>query len=406
MKVTVAIFTSLFLLARHVSAHPFIIVAHITPAAVLPPTPTHNHVPRQNLLSDLESAANSVFGLPPDSSTTSNRGKTTSSASVRTVIPPATAAATTSSQSDDADSDDDDDDDTSTSSDASSTTQTSTVSPTTSTSSSSLSTSRSNTTASATGATQVTATPATSSGDSGGVPAGGVAVAVIMSLLAVLVAAWLVFKYHPKCQAWYAAREAKKFQERSYRDAIDGPGSGSQAMGAGVSRRHTILKSFFAPTTAKLGGGQEIRRKPVNWGAGSTHTSSIRAESPELPPLPIDTEKIPHDSGEKIPMTAAAAPMGQIERYSYMPPSNARQLTPSIPAKIPEHPPKTPTGAVSPLSMRADDDLERLPPISPLSHRGSHRAAKERTLPSLPPVPTIPSLNLAKRGSDGLFRLA
>lgn len=171
-----------------------------------------------------------------------------------------------------------------------------------------------------------------------------------------------------------------------------------------------MLKSFFAPATVKLGNGEEIRRKPVNWGVESAHAPSVRSArsaSPDLPPLPVDMEKIPVDS-EKIPMTAAAAPMGQIERYSYMPQPrpNDKELAPPIP-ELPAAPQRTLSSAVSPMSMHPREDIERLPPISPLSHRGVPPPdGTERTLPLLPPVPIVPAgLNIAKRGSDGVFRL-
>lgn len=212
-------------------------------------------------------------------------------------------------------------------------------------------------------------------------PAGGVAVGVIMGLLILGLAAWLIFRSHPKTKAWWAARKEKKFQERSYRDAIDGPNAGSpnlrqQALGS--SRRQTILRSFFAPTTARLGGGQEIKRKPVNWGAQSINT-------PQL------------SDSEKMSMTASAAPMGQVD-HDLLSPGRGTTAMPTV------------AHVVSPVSMRPRESLDQLPPVSPMS---THRelppisaVTAERDLPSLPPMPVIPHLAHAKKGSDGVFRLS
>lgn len=205
--------------------------------------------------------------------------------------------------------------------------------------------------------------------------------AVIMSLLIVGLAAWLIFRSHPKSKAWWAARKEKQFQERSYREALDGPGAGSpnlrqQALGS--SRRQTLLRSFFAPATVKLGGGQEIKRKPVNWGAQSVSTPRL-------------------SDSEKTSMTASAAPMGQVDPVLLTPGHG----TPAAP---------TVAHTVSPMSMRPRESFDQLAPVSPMS---SHRElppisaiTNERDLPSLPPMPVIPHLVHAKKGSDGVFRLS
>lgn len=177
-----------------------------------------------------------------------------------------------------------------------------------------------------------------------------------------------------------------------------------------------MLKSFFAPSTAHLGHGQEIKRKPVNWGATNAKGQILDECS----------------DSEKIPMTASAAPMGQIERYSMVAKANTRGSPRSATSVIMELP--TPTdsivpelpasdsnvnrnanrqeldavGAISPVSLRPKPSLSGMPPVSPLSmhFRGqSNVAVAERELPALPPVPNLPALVHAKRGSDGVFRL-
>lgn len=180
-----------------------------------------------------------------------------------------------------------------------------------------------------------------------------------------------------------------------------------------------MLKSFFAPSTAKLGHGQEIKRKPVNWGN----------PSPDLPSSFDESESAERDM-EKIPMTASAAPMGQIERYSMVARSKTRDAPRSPVGTIMELPADTnpasvrqpsrrvpgvkeldstaAPGPISPISLRAKPSLSSMPPVSPMSMhvRGlSTTAGAERELPALPPVPSLPPLIHAKRGSDGVFRL-
>lgn len=399
MRSSPTVLVTVQLLSLLAAAHPFIIVStKITEVKVQKAAPTRHILPRQGLLDSFTSAVDSVLGLGDDTSTSSAKAKSTktTSASVKTIIPPAIASTTltasTSSQ------DDDDEDESSTSTDDSSTTESSTTSTSTSTS---IGTSTTSETTSSSSALSTTASPAATStlantqpteppqlgasnDDSNDVPPGGIAVAIIMSLLIVTVIAWLIFKYHPRSQAWWAAREEKKFQERSYRENLDGPNAGSpnlrqQALGGSASRRATMLKSFFAPSTAKLGDGKEIRRKPVNWGAESPSTSKVLEDN------------------EKLSMTASAAPMGQIERFSLVPEPLAKEAEATV---------------VSPISLKPRESLERLPPISPLSthHKREHQslsaiAGSEHELPPLPPVPTLPPLIHAKRGSDGVFRL-
>jgi len=235
-------------------------------------------------------------------------------------------------------------------------------------------------------ATAPAATNNTNNNDGNKVPPVGIAVATVMSLVIVSLTAWLIFKFHPKTQAWWTARKYAQFHQRSFRDASGGPGAGSsnlrqQALGsnANISRRQTI-KSFFVPATAKLGEGKEIKRKPVNWGV-------------ENPKAADDAE-----TSEKVPMTATAAPMGQIERYSIFDAAFA-------------------TRPVSPVSLRTQESLEKLPPISPMNSASvsvrelpanpasAVKADADKNLWTLPPVPSLPPLIHAKRGSDGLFRL-
>lgn len=179
------------------------------------------------------------------------------------------------------------------------------------------------------------------------------------------------------------AKKEKQFQERSYREAIDGPSASNtpnlrqQALGGGgVASKRQTLKSFFAPTTVKLGGGQEIRRKPVNWGV----------ESPSMAQT---------GDSEKALMAASAAPMGESEKIPV--------------SSLPTTAIATPAQAVSPATLNPSENLDHLPPVSPLS---SHRqlspisaAVTDRDLQALPPVPGLPYLSHAKKGSDGVFRL-
>ncbi|KAK5076882.1 hypothetical protein LTR64_005639 [Lithohypha guttulata] len=429
MKIFLALFATVHFLSFLVTAHPFVIVKpQITQGAVRYPQTTNHHYKRQGLLDSLESAANSLLGVGGQTTTSSSKKneKTTSSASLKTLVAPAVASTTISTQSprttSTKDSDDDDHHDnnepsTSTESSTSTTdvSATTTESSTTTQSESTISSTTTALPASTTSTSQpapstsVTATPTASasiSNDSGDrVPPAGIAVAVIMSLLILALTAWLIFKYHPKCQAWWTARQERQYRERSHRDALDRPTARSnnpreQALDSGVSRRATMLKSFFAPATVRLGGGQEIRRKPVNWGATS--------------PTMTGTERDIDADGEKIPMTSSAAPMGQIERFSMFPKSkqdrdqnqNQNQVH-ELPADMGTITTSTPA-PISPVSLRPKPSLSSLPPVSPLSTHARGRssaAATEAELPSLPPIPTLPPLTHAKRGSDGVFRL-
>lgn len=218
-----------------------------------------------------------------------------------------------------------------------------------------------------------------------------------MILLVLAVTAWLVFKYHPKSQAWWAAREERRFQERSYRDGIDG--KLAEPTDDPRTRRQTMLKSFFAPSTAHLGVGQEIRRKPVNWGEPTPPLPQkelpVIKEYGISPPYSADTEKIAM-TDHAAPMGFNAEPLGTIMRYSYIPPP-----PPVVPAA-------TSQSLVSPLTVAQREPLDKLPPISPMSLKpvnSTRRTQSDRDLPELPPVPVLPGLTHAKRGSDGLFRL-
>lgn len=399
MQTVTLLFAILQVLSVLVAAHPFVIVNSITThVQVHAPQQTH-HYERRQLLSELQSAANSVFGIEDD--TTS--AQATSTKAAVTLLPPVTASATTDSQetqststaeedNEDDEDDENDEGESTSSSEESSTTEseasTSTTGTSTTETSTTLETSSSTSSVLTTGATpvpsptldnaQATATADASKDDdhSNGVPPGGIAVAVIMSLLILAATAWLIFKYHPKSQAWWAARQDKQFRERSHRDALDGanaesPSLREEALSGSASKRQT-LKSFFVPATAKLGQGKEIKRKPVQWGV----------ESPK-PGGAADAEK--------ISMTATAAPMGQIERYSMLPSESAAQ-------------------PVSPVSLRAKQSLEKLPPISPISAYRELAPVPSATaghdLPALPPVPAFSTPAHAKRGSDGVFRLA
>ncbi|KAK5096562.1 hypothetical protein LTS08_007435 [Lithohypha guttulata] len=425
MKIFLALFATAHFLSFLVTAHPFVIVKpQITQGAVRYPQRTNHHYKRQGLLDSLESAANSLLGVGGQTATSSSKKneKTTSSASLKTLVAPAVASTTISTQSarttstkdgDDDDDDDDDNNEPSTSTESSTSTTdvsaTTTESSTTTQSESMISSTTTALPASTTSisqpapSTSVTATQTASasiSNDSGdSVPPAGIAVAVIMSLLILALTAWLIFKYHPKCQAWWTVRQERQYRARSHRDALDRPTARSnsprqQALDSGVSRRATTLKSFFAPATVRLGGGQEIRRKPVNWGATS--------------PTMTGTERDIDADGEKIPMTSSAAPMGQIERFSMFPKSKQDQIH-ELPADMGTVTATTPIPApISPVSLRPKPSLSSLPPVSPLSTHARGRssaAATEAELPSLPPIPTLPPLTHAKRGSDGVFRL-
>ena len=396
MKTTTALLTLLVLLITYASAQPLVIIGtHIKEVTVRAPEPTaqlfNDLAKRQGILDQI----NSALGIKPKTTDSDNSSPSTKSnqnnrpsssppsrpsATVRTLGPP--AVQTSSSSSDDSDNQ------TSTSSESS----TSTESSSTASSSSTLSTvppsiSATPTPSTSIAQTQPTSSPIPSQNNDSGLPPGGLAATVILLLLVVIVTAWLVFKYHPKSRAWWAARQERKYKDRSYRDAIDGSDSVNLRQQAlGVSRRQT-MKSFFVPSTVNLGNNQEIRRKPVNWGEST-------------PPMPTLAEKsvpIGHSDTEKICMTADAAPMGQIERYSYISPHSTHcELPAPVPAKA----------MVSPASVWQKDELEKLPPVSPISiARTGSVATSDRAFPALPPVPQLPELTHAKRGSDGVFRL-
>ncbi|KAJ9650946.1 hypothetical protein H2198_009760 [Neophaeococcomyces mojaviensis] len=416
MRPSLILLSVFHFLAFLVAAHPFIIIS--TKIEVHHVMPTHIIHRRQGLLDQFESAVNSVLGIDTETSSSSAKSlvkatstsarSTSSTKTVQTLAPPVTASATSTSSSRGAQttstsSDDDDDDTTSTTSDqttstdSSSTTTTDSTTTTTdsSTSTSAISTSMiASTTAQPTPTSSLanvqptyTASSAKSNDNGNQVPAAGIAVAVIMILVIVLVSGWLVFKYNSRAQAWWASRQEHKRKERSYREALDGPAPGStslrqEALAGGSSKRRTMLQSFFAPATAKLGHGTEIKRKPVNWGAKSPATSGTT-------------------DSEKISFTASAAPMGRIERYSGHHFVAELDSTPVPPA---------PVQPVSPISLGRKESLYNLPPVSPLSTHtvlpsiSERQAAKD--LPELPPVPALPSVLHAKKGSDGVFRLA
>ncbi|KAK5100675.1 hypothetical protein LTR70_001425 [Exophiala xenobiotica] len=424
-----------------VAAHPFIIVnSKITPVQVHAPQRTHHHERRQDFLSELQSAANSILGV--------GGKKTLVEATTRadvTLPPPAVASETQSSQaaestsiegdgdnegdgenddesdSEDSNEDDNEKDDSTTSAAASSTIGSETAaatiqSSTTSTAASSAQFTSappvpSPTLGSAQATTAATTTPTpTATADSNtasSIPPAGIAVAIILSLLIISLTAWLIFKYHPRSRAWWTTRKQAQFHKRSYRDALDGPDPYTKSpnlrqralssnANASASKRQT-LESFFVPATAKLGHSKEIKRKPVNWGV-------------ETPEAKAEAEAEADSGSEKISMTASAAPMGQIERYSVLPAAGSASAT----------------QPVSPMSLRAKESLEQLPPISPMNSvsvrepppisisissamvpadKDKDKGKDLRALPP-PPILSLPPLIHAKRGSDGVFRLA
>ena len=442
MRSLTLLLATLQFLSILVAAHPFIIVdPKITPVQVHAPQRTHHYERRQDFLSGLQSAANSILDVGGE--------KTLVEATTRadvTLPPPAVASETRSSQaaestsiedddddnegdgendnegdSEDSNEDDNEKDDSTTSAAASSTIDSETAAATTQSSTTSTAASSaqftsappvlSPTLGSAQATTAATTTPTTTatadSNTASSIPPAGIAVAVIMSLLIISLTAWLIFKYHPRSRAWWTTRKQAQFHKRSYRDALDGPDPYTKSpnlrqralssnANASASKRQT-LKSFFVPATAKLGHGKEIKRKPVNWGV-------------ETPEAKAEAEA---DSGsEKISMTATAAPMGQIERYSVLPAAASASAT----------------QPVSPMSLRAKESLEQLPSISPMNSvsvrepppisistssamvtadkdKDKDKGKDLRALPP-PPILSLPPLIHAKRGSDGVFRLA
>lgn len=247
-------------------------------------------------------------------------------------------------------------------------------------------------------------------------PKAGIAIAVIMIIIIACVAAWLVFRYNSRIQAWWTARQEKQRQERSYREALDGPNAGSpnlrqEALGGDRSKRRTMLQSFFAPATVLLEPGKEIKRKPVNWGAKSPVSQNGQVDS------------------EKVSIAASAAPMGHDE-----PPPPVPAMPVAVPpASIPETggtrqiiaeldstpilPPATVplTQPVSPISIGRKESLRNLPPVSPLSPRTVMPTISEtearKDLPELPSIsdsrkPNLPpQVLMARKGSDGVYRL-
>jgi len=412
MRPSLVLLSVIHFIAFLVAAHPFVVISTDFGLAATP-IPILDR--RQGLLDQFESAVNSALGLHTATSSSAAKHTTQTSSSTHTaqtlVLPITTSSISTStsdaSQSTSTSSDEDDDNTATTTSDQATSTDSSSTITTTETQSPSA-TASTNATLTLT-SESTTAQPSPTSSlvnvqptnpvsspekfnDSGNnVPAAGIAVAAIMIVAVLLISVWLVFKYNTRAQAWWISRQEKKRQQRSYREALDGPVSGSsspskEALASDPLKRRTMLQSFFAPATAKLSHGSEIKRKPVNWGA-------------EIPSRSDTT------GNEKTSITASAAPMGT---NNLGPPLTHHTVAELDSTPIPQTPPIQP---VSPISLSHKESLRNLPPISPLSTHTKLPSISERqitkTLPELPPpIPILPAVLHAKRGSDGVFRLA
>lgn len=277
---------------------------------------------------------------------------------------------------------------------------------------------------------QSTATPtpdastSSSSSDTGLSP-GGLACAIIFPIAIFLIAAFLVFKFHPRSRAWWLAREERKRQQRSYRAGLDGPRKEAltDTTPSTPDLRRSMLQTFFTPSAVVRPGtagtastSTSIRRKPVNWGAQS------KVGTVDIPPIPEMPAELPASyPSEKTAMAVSAAPMGQLHSYSQspVPPSPMSTSTHSssaVSGGMNQNTPHLGFTPISPLSARlaGEKDLPRVPPSE------SHPVAELDSSPRLsgrrntntnvqtdagPTVATSAPVTRATRGLDGTFRL-